>query len=257
MHEGAEKMEHENTKKHGITGLILSLTVLPSLGLTALPAAVVCLFGLGNKKRRKRCLYGLSIVCSSLIILSWLLITITPPGSLPYSLRHYKFKRACSQAAFWLDYKKEAIVDIQSQNTFILVRHGAIHYRAEPGSFQKQKIIDSAAASGWKFHLSLPLFEEDFKKLENNSFDENKDADLAAVMYYIEFAPILIKTDCEVLAFETGNVHGYASLVFISEDGSMMVIYYYSPSVPDPAMKFRLPFGFEELSKQRMVAATK
>jgi hypothetical protein len=35
-----------------------------------------------------------------------------------------------------------------------------------------------------------------------------------------------------------------------------MVIYYYSPRVPDPAMKFRLPFGFEELSKQRMKAAT-
>ncbi len=246
----------ENTNKHGLAGLVLSLTVLPTLGITALPSLIVCLLGLGSKKRRKRSLYGILITCVSLILLLFAFITFTPPGSIPPPLNVYKFKRACSQAAFWLDFKKEAIVDIQSQNTFILVRHGAIHYRTEPGSFQAQEIIDFAEANGWKYHLSLPLFEEDFKKLENNSFDEYREADLAAVMFYFIYAPIQINTDCKVLAFETGNVHGYASAIFISDDGSEMVVYYYSPSVPDPAMKFWLPFGFEELREQRMQTTT-
>jgi hypothetical protein len=242
-------MEQEN-KKHGLVGLILSCTVLPTLGITALPAVLVCLFGISHKQRRKRSLYGLMITGISLIILFWIFITFTPPGSIPYSLNHYKFKRACPKAVLWLNFKSETVADVRSQNLIALVCKGALHYRSGADEFQKQDVIDYAEANGWKLHLTLPIYKADFEKYEQQLLDKETDS-IWQVMDYLCRSPIIFKEDCKVLVFDAGNIHGDPSFIFISKDGSQMIVYYENPFRPDPAMKFWLPYGFEELSQQR------
>lgn len=244
----------ENTNKHGLAGLVLSLTVLPTLGITALPSLIVCLLGLVSKKRRKRSLYGILITCVSLILLLFAFITFTPPGSIPPPLNAYKFKRACPQAVFWLDYKQELINDIRSQNILILACQGAIHYCGELDEFRKQDVVDYAEANGWKFHFELPLFKDDFIHYKEKTMDPK--TAIWEVMLFLYRSPIIFKEDCEVLVFDTGQIHGDASFIFISKDGSQMIVYYENPSRPDPAMKFWLPDGFEELREQRMQTTT-
>lgn len=226
-------------------GLILSLTVLISLGLTAIPTIVICIIGLFKLRQRKLPCLGLLITLISLFTLMIIFITFLPHNMTPAFLNTYKFKRAL-ECDFWLSYDREHLIDIQSQNTFILCKQGALYFKSAPNTYNKESIIKYAENNGWKYHMSVTLTKEDY-----NGYDKHF-ADTNVAMYVIDIlspSPILLKKDGAILAFETGNIHGMASYIMISKDESEMVVFYWNPRLPDPATKFWLPENFVELNK--------
>ncbi len=201
-----------------------------------------CIHGLVKKKSPKLAITGLLINPLSIVILCFLFITFTPPGSMPYPLNIYKFKRAL-ECDFWLDYDREHIIDVQSQNTIILSKQGAIHFQATPNTYDKNSVIKYAEDNGWKYHLSVKLTKEDFDKYETG--DDNNLS--SYVIFLLKPSPILLKQDCTLFVFETGNIHGMPSYIMISKDLSEMVVFFYNARLPDPAMKFWIPEPFIEL----------
>ncbi len=239
--------------KLGVIGLILSLTVLLSLGLTAIPTIIVCIVGLFKPRQRTLPCVGLVITLISLFSLMIIFITFLPPNWTPAFLNTYKYKRACPAAAFWLNYDNINITDVHCQNTIIIERYGAIKFKSQPGTYQQDDIIKYATNNGWIYHLSLPLYKKDFEKYDSNliNSENEEDLDLGYVLDGLYQSPIILKDDCVILCFETESVLGYASFAIISKDKSTLLIYYTDPILPDSSSGFRLPYGFEELSKQR------
>jgi hypothetical protein len=242
-----DKMEHMDnqteTKKinTGKIGFILSLLIIPTLCLSAIPSLILCIHGLIKSRGRKYSTIGLLMNFITPVLLIFIFITFTPPGSMPYPLNIYKFKRAL-ECDFWLDYDKEHIIDVQSQNTVIISKQGAIHFQAAPNTYQHDSVIKYAEDNGWKYHLSVKLTKEDFEKYEKENWDWD-------VINVLRPSPILLKKDCAVLVFETGHIHGMASYIMISKDLSEMIVFFYNARLPDPAMKFWISEGYKELNK--------
>lgn len=197
-------------------------------------------------KPKKKNFRKIGLIVSSFILFFFIFITFTPPGSMPYPLNIYKFKRAL-ECDFWLDYDKEHMIDVQSQNTIILSKQGAIHFQSAPNAYQKDSVIKYAEDNGWKYHLSVKLSKEDFEKYEKETYD---DYNLSSyVIWELNTSPILLKKECTLLAFETGHIHGMPSYIMVPKDLSEMVVYFMNARFPDPASKFRLPEAFIELNK--------
>jgi hypothetical protein len=234
-------------------GLILSLTVLISLSLTAIPAIIICLIGLFKPRQRTLPCIGLLITLISLFSLMIIFITFLPHNMTPAFLNTYKFKRAL-ECDFWLSYDKEHLIDIQSHNTYLFSKFGALHFKSVPHTYDKDDVIKYAEKNGWKYHLSIMLTKEDFEKYDKKIYldsERGNERDIYTMMAIsrLEPSPILLKNDCNVLAFETGNVHGIASHIMISQDGSEMVVFYWNPRLPDGGSEFHLPGGFKELNE--------
>ncbi len=232
------KAKKTNTGK---IGFILSLLTLPTLCLSAIPSLIFCVHGLIKSRGRKFSAIGLLINLIATVSLFFIFITFTTPGSMPYPLNVYKFKRAL-ECDFWLNYDKEHIIDVQSQNTIIISKQGAIHFQATPNTYKTNSVIKYAEDHGWKYHLSVKLTKEDFEIYEKENWDWD-------VINLLRLSPILLKENCTVLVFETGHIHGMASYIMISEDLSEMVVFFYNARLPDPAMKFWISEGFKELNK--------
>ncbi|MHC4883414.1 MAG: hypothetical protein ACYTCV_12615, partial [Planctomycetota bacterium] len=134
-----------------MAGLVLFI-IPPVLFLLSF---IYCVHGLIKKRSRKLATTGLVINALIIIILFFLLIILTPPGSIPYPLNIYKFKRACPEAAFWLDYDREHIEQVQSQNVFF-ENIGTVQFITSSNTYTTQQIIQYAKANGWKHHASVP-----------------------------------------------------------------------------------------------------
>lgn len=241
-------MEQNTTikkSKLGLIGIILSITVFFTLGLTAIPAIIICIIGLFKLRQRILPCLGLLITLISLFSLMIIFITFLPPNWTPTFLNTYKFKRAL-ECDFWLSYDKEHLIDIQSHNTYLFSKFGALHFKSSPNTYNKDNVIKYAENNGWKYHLSVTLTKEDYNNHDKH-FDDTNVA--MYVIYVLTPSPILLKEDSIILAFETGNMHGMASYIMISQDEREMVVFYWNPRLPDPAMKFRLPEEFIELNK--------
>lgn len=236
--------------KLGLIGLILSITVLFTLGLTAIPAFLICLFGLFKKTQRILSCLGIFIILISLSLLFIKFITLLPPDKTPDILNIYKFKRACNKAVFWLDYDREHLVEVQSQKLLWLGCRGAIHYRSEPGTYPPNKVIEYAKKYSWVYHLPVTLYKSDFEKYDNNP-DAEEYGNIQEVIHILSSSQMTLKDDCIVLTFETGNINGYASYIMISDKEDEMIVLYDNINTPDPPAKFWLLPFFEELSKER------
>ncbi|MHC4927653.1 MAG: hypothetical protein ACYTER_10090 [Planctomycetota bacterium] len=221
----------------------LMIFILPTWLLIIFVSSIFCIHRLLRKRNDKFAIAALSLNFILVIFLPIIFITFTHPGVLPFQLRVYKFKRAL-ECDFWLNYDKKHIIDVQSQNTFILSKQGAIRFKSEIDTYQKDPVIKYAEDNGWKYHLSVNLTKEDFEK-----YDKNSDEDIQSyAIDYLSYSPILLKNNCMVLIFETGHIHGMPSYIMISDDSSEMVIFFYNARLPDPAMKFEVPEPFKELS---------
>ena len=240
-------MENQTEAKKintGKIGFILSLLILPTLCLSAIPSLSFCVHGLIKSRGRKLATIGLLINLIFLTLLFFIFITFSSPGSMPYPLNVYKFKRAL-ECDFWLDYDKDHIIDVQSQNTIILSKQGAIHFQSASNTYQKDSVIKYAENNGWIYHLSVKLTKEDFENYEKETYDYY---DLSShVIWAMKPSPIILKKDCTLLAFETGHIHGMPSYIMISEDLSEMVVYFMNARYPDPASKFWIPEALTEL----------
>ena len=96
------------------------LGFLFACALIASPVLIVCIIDIFRKRGRVLSLIGLSLtLCCAFIVLPLRFITFTAPGSLFYPLNIYKFCRAC-ECDFWLEYDKPHMINVESQNTFII-----------------------------------------------------------------------------------------------------------------------------------------
>jgi hypothetical protein len=147
-------------------------------------------------------------------------------------------KRACPEAAFWLDFDKYHIMEVKSQYTVLFNKFGAVSFYRKDGPYQLEAIIEYAEKNGWKYFCSFPLHQEDFDRFETKASDiEIKDDDsLFEMMDLLYQSPILPKEDCTVLVFETDSPLGYPSYAFLPRDnsnGSTLVVFYQNPVLPD------------------------
>ncbi|MHC4292586.1 MAG: hypothetical protein ACYTEU_14430 [Planctomycetota bacterium] len=207
--------------------------------------------GLIKKRNQKLAITGVFCTLAATVLLFLTLITFTPPGSMPHPLNIYKFKRACPEAAFWLDYDKEHIINFKSLSAIVLAKFGTIYYSDQPDTYNETNIIDHAENNGWKYHFKIHLTKNDFENYHSNSFSEFENLAVDCIWYIKAYTrePFAFEQDCDVLIFETGNVHGIASYILIPNDKSKMEIRFTSPALPDPAMKFWVPDQFTELEK--------
>lgn len=244
--------QNTTTKKSklGLVGLILSITVLFTLGLTAIPAFLVCVFGLFKKTQRTLSCFGIVIIFIALFLLFINFIAMVPPEITPKVFNAYKFKKACSKAVFWLDYDREHIIELQSQKFLWLGCQGAIHYRSQPGTYPPKKVVEYAKQYGWTYHFPVTLYKTDFEKYDNNP-DTEEYGNIQEVIHILSRSQMILKDDCIVLMFETGNFNGYASYIMISDKEDEMIVFYDNINTPDPPAKFWVLPCFEELSKER------
>ena len=269
-----EHMEKQaETKKinTGKIGFILSLVILPALCLSfsssltlllILISPILCLLlfislifsvhGLIKNRNRKLAITGILVNIFSIILLFFLFITFTPPGSMPYPLNIYKFKRSCPQATFWLDFDKEHVAEVQSLYTVIIAKYAAVSFHTN-NSYNTENIIEYAEKNGWKHHCSFPLFEKDFQKFDSKTLDsDNEEEDLLmeVICYCIYQSLIILKEDCNVLVFDTDDPLGYPSYAFISKNNSEFIIFYQNPVLPDSHTDYFFTIC-EDLSKVR------
>jgi hypothetical protein len=275
-------MEHTDnqteTKKinTGKIGFILSLALLavsillfiPSIFFIfvfvtfLMPYVLLCPFilliffflihGFIKSRSRKLAIAGLFSTLVAIVLLFSTLITLTTPGSMPYPLNIYKFKRACPEAAFWLDYDKGHIVNLNSFSAMVLAKYGTIHYSDRSEKYKEVEIIKHAENNGWKYHLKVRLHKNDFNDFHKDYIFEESENFGADCIWYIQaycHVPFSIEEDCDVLIFETGNVHGIPSYILISNNKSKMEVRFASPALPDPGYKFQVPEYFTELHK--------
>lgn len=211
-----------------------------------------CLYALIRNRGRKLAAAGLFINITTIILLSFLFITFTPPGSMPYPLNICKFKRACPEAVFWLDFDKEHMDEVQSQYTVIINKFGAVSFYTKDSPFYQPKtIIEYAEENGWKYHFKIKLTQNDFENYHKNTFSEFENLAVDCIWYIQSYTrkPFAFEEDCDVLIFETGNVHGIASYILISNDKSKMEVRFTSPALPDSGYKFWVPDQFTELQQ--------
>ncbi|MBL7214707.1 MAG: hypothetical protein ISS71_03400 [Phycisphaerae bacterium] len=213
-------------------------------------SVVYCTHGLFKKRSPKLATTGLIINALIIVILFLLLIGLTPPGTMPYPLNLYKFKRTCPKAAFWLDFNKEHIERIQSQYAFLILGSaGTIHFTSSPNAYTTQQVIQYAEANGWKYHISIPASKfQDF-------LNANED-DLSIEEFFFRYKitsirplTILMEPNDSVLIFETENYLGHPSLAVLSEKGDELRVYYNNQARPDPAEDFSLPQSFYEFNE--------
>lgn len=207
--------------------------------------------GFIKSRSRKFVIAGLFSTLVAIVLLFSTLITLTPAGSMPYPLNIYKFKRACPEAAFWLDYDKGHIVNLNSFSAMVLAKYGTIHYSDQSEKYKEVEIIKHAENNGWKYHLKISLASTDFENYNNNMYSEFENSAVDCIWYIQAYtrAPFAIEENCDVLIFETGNVHGIPSYILLSKDNSNMEVRFASPALPDPASKFEVPLYFTELHK--------
>lgn len=230
--------------------LFFAFFLLPLwLPLLIIASFCFCVHGLIKRRSRNLALTGLGINILTIILLFLTLITFTPAGTIPPPLNTYKFKRACPEAAFWLDYDQEQIVCLESLYTIILAKYGTIYYSNRPDTYMESEIIELAENNGWKYHFKIQLTKKDFENYRSNTFSEFENLAVDCIWYIQAYTrvPFAFEEDCDVLIFESGNVHGIASYILISKDKSKMEIRFTSPAVPDPAHKFWVPDQFTEL----------
>lgn len=225
--------------------------LMPYVLLCPLILLTLCflIHGLFKNRNRKLAIIGLFCTLAATILLFLTLITLTPPDSMPHPLNIYKFKRACPEAAFWLDYDKEHIINFKSLSAIVLTKFGTIYCSDQPDTYNETKIIDYAENNGWKYHFKIQLAKNDFENYHSNSFSEFENLAADCIWYIQAYTriPFAFEEDCEVLIFETGNVHGIASYILISKNKSKMEVRFTNPALPDPAMKFWVPDQFSEL----------
>jgi hypothetical protein len=185
-----------------------------------------------------------------IVILFFLLIGLTPPGSTPHPLNIYKFKRACPKADFWLSFDKEHIKEVKSQNVFF-ENIGTVQFITSSNTYTAQQIIRYAEVNGWKHHASVPasIFQAFLDADEGDLYDLSGDD----WFFWHEIKSIhplnfLIEKNDTILIFETENYLGVASFAVLSENKDGLRIYYNNPARPDPAEKFSLPESFQEFN---------
>lgn len=205
------------------------------LCLLILLSFLLCIYGIFANKGRKNASIGIVINIISIIVLIFNFITFTPPGSIPPGLNRYKFKKACPEAAFWLDFDKSHVIDVKSQNTVIINKFGAISFFTNDEPYQSETIIKYAEMNNWKYFCSFPLHKDDFTKFDTKSFNDNNEEDelLSELLLLMYSSPIRLKNDCTVLVFKTDSPLGYPSYAFISKDNVELVIFYDNPVLPD------------------------
>lgn len=269
-------MDHQTKKINtGKIGFILSLALLAVSILLFIqpffmifvyllfPALLLCPFilliffflihGLIKKRSRKLVAAGSFSTLVAVVLLFFALITLTPPGSMPHPLNIYKFKQACPEAAFWLNYDKEHIVNFKSFSAIVLSKHGTIYYSGQSNTYNETEIIQYAENNGWKYHFKISLAKTDFENYHKDVFSEFENLAVDCIWYIQAYTsePFKIEEACDVLILETGNVHGIASYILISKDKSKMEVRFTSPAVPDPASKFWVPEQFTELHEMQ------
>lgn len=212
---------------------------------------IYCIHGLIRKRNRKLATTGLLINAIIVIFLFFLLITLTPPGSIPYPLNIYKFKRACPKAVFWLDFDRNNIELVQSQRLFIFGHVSTVHFASPSNTYTNQQIIQYAETTGWKYHLSIPAS----KFLYILEADENdlslKELEFKVNLTAMNPISMAIEKGDKLLVFETGNYLGCPSFIVIPQNRNNLKVYYNNPSRPDPRRDFWLPEMFYELSEKK------
>ncbi|MDH4202336.1 MAG: hypothetical protein OEV87_05540 [Phycisphaerae bacterium] len=273
-----DKMEHMDNQTEakkintGKIGFILSLVTLAiSLLLFILPVLLIFVFlflpllllcllfllsfvfsihGLIKKRSPKLAKTGLIIAFLIPIVFLIQLITLTPAGSMPYPLSIYKFRKACPKADFWLNFNKEHIEEVKSQNVFfVLGSIGTVHFTSSPNAYTVEQVIQHAEANGWKHHVTMPASK--FQAFINASDD---DLPIEEVIFRYEITSIrpfvfLMEQNDSVMIFETGNYLGIPSVAILSEKRDALRVYYNNGARPDPARDFSLPQSLHEFDE--------
>ena len=206
--------------------------------------------GLIKKRSRILATAGSCIILTAIILLFSTLITLAPPGSMPYPLNIYKFKRACPKAAFWLDFDRGHIEQVQSQNVFF-ENIGTVQFITSSNTYTTQQIVQYAKANGWKHHASIPesIFQAFLDADEGDLYDFSGDD----LFFWYEIKSIyplnfLIERNDTILIFETENYLGVASFAVLSGNKDSLRIYYNNPARPDPSKDFSLPESFQKFN---------
>lgn len=212
-------------------------------------SVIYCIHGLINKRNRKLAITGLLVNISIVIILFFLLITFTPPGSIPYPLNIHKFKRACPEALFWLDFDRAHIEQVQSQRLLIFGTIGTVHFISSPNAYPAEQVIQYAEANGWKYHVSIPASK--FQAFLNTKEEDLSWEELIFRYDMTSMNPLsfLMEQNDTVLIFETANYLGIPSLAILSKSQNELRIYYNNQARPDPSEDFTLPQSFYEFSE--------
>jgi hypothetical protein len=239
--------------------IILFIIPFPMIGLVLfiippvlfLLSVVYCTHGLIKKRNRKLATTGLLIDALIIVILFFLLIGLTPPGTMPYPLNIYKFKKTCPKAAFWLDFDKEHIEQVQSQSLFIFGSIGTVHFISSSYTYTTQQVIQYAEANKWKYHASIPA-----SRLQEFLNANENDLSIEELIFrsdIISMNPLtfLMEQDDSVLIFETENYLGIPSLAILSRNKDKLRVYYNNQARPDPASDFSLPESFYELNENK------
>jgi hypothetical protein len=232
--------------RSAVVGCILALAGFLWFGLFTVPAIVFCAIGIRHKKHRKLACTGLAICFSTLLL--WIL-TVTPPGSVPYPINLLKYRLVC-KSYFWLNYNRENIVEAQSRRPMLFLgSEGSIYFKAEwEDIYDLNQVISFAENNGWIYAGKLHLTKEDFSKFlsDSETIDPNTHEALINITMFVS-APLWIKNNCTVLAFNTGQGNGLPSYVMVNDNKDEIAVYANHCIFPvDGSSPFKLPPFFEK-----------
>lgn len=235
--------------KIGLIGFILAVVGYVFTGaLTLFPGLIICVIAFFRKSNRILAVIGI------LLCLFWFTYLAEPnllfPN--PYGLIQFtnNFK-----ATFWAGFDPIHVKNAQGAYWFFGGSGGMLYFSSKSSNYNSQDVIKYAQNHGWKYESQNKLSAADFNNFVDaknkvrylniedyfkptsdydvNDFNsvqkvyesEKGKADILRSASMNTF-PFWIRSDCDVLLFNTNNVTGALSSVFISRDGKSLAVYY-------------------------------
>jgi hypothetical protein len=202
-----------------------------------------------KKRSRKHASAGLFINIFIILFLFFAFIEFTPPGSMPYPLNVYKFKKVCPPAVFWLNFDNVNLKKVKSGMAF-LSPYASLDYQRTSGKYSQDEVINFAEKNGWKYHLSIHITSENVHLFNRNNQDLSLD-ELEFQTHLFLHNPISVNfhEGDILLIFKTTHYLEYPSFVLLSKDSNKLKVQYTYPVLPDQGEDI-LPELFYELSEK-------
>lgn len=235
--------------KLGLIGFILAIVGYIGFGaLTLFPALIICIIAFFRKSNQ------ILVVIGFLLCSFWLTYLVEPDICFPNPYGVSKFAQNLN-VRFWLGFDPMHMKNAQGAYWFFGGSGGAIYFTSKSATYNSQDIIKYAQNHGWKYKRENTLLATDFDKFvdSNNEvpyldrddyfkstadYDDDEYESVEKLyklesekVYIIQNAsmrsfPFWIRSDCDVLLFDTNNRTGALSSVFISKDGKSLAVYY-------------------------------